>query len=157
MPAQVEIELAVRKPVRGLVREVNGQCGLAGSWRTVDHADPRWAAVRVGPFGRQDRTQLGEFPLPADESGHVVWQLGRDVARPQGAAMLLLCGQRVLEECRFAAQDLLVQSLQLGTGVDAELAREDLADGVVVPQGGGLLSGPVQRHHQLPGKRLVEW
>jgi hypothetical protein len=89
--------------------------------RTVDRRDHHRPAVRIsGP--RDERVQFRELVLPAGKARHVVGKLSRP--RPAGGPNGRLpgrvrggrsgphrCGRR--DERRVAAEDLLVQALQL--------------------------------------------
>ena len=59
-------------------------------------------------------------------------------------------------ETGFVAEDLRLESFELGAGLDSELVDEAGARILVDLQGFGLPARTIQRKHQLPAKRLAE-
>ncbi len=144
---QVGVQLAVREVLAHPVRPVHGQRGLAHSRGPGDHHH-RAGAVRLG----QQRVQLGQFTVPAQEGGGVAGQLRRGRGGAQvgaGAAR----GHRAARRRRFrrtAGQDDLVQPAQFRSWLHAQFGDQHGARGAVGGQRLGRAAGLVQGAHQQP-------
>ncbi len=161
--AQVDVELSVGEAVGDLVRPVHGQGGLADAAHAADRTDHD-RGRRAGMVGQQGSDTV-EFGLSADERGQIGGQLRR-AGRVRGDGAFVdrefwLRGRvrprgRGQVEGGVGAEDALVQVLQGGARVDAQLGRQGGACPVVGLQRLGLSAGPVQRQHEQSAQPLPQ-
>jgi hypothetical protein len=141
---QVDVELSVREGVPCPVRDMDGQRRLAHA------ADARQRRHRHHPaLGRRRRrqhlAQLGHEGHPAGEVRDAGGQLGRAHRRGRG-----LRGQRGrgFREARVRLQDALLEFLEAGPRVHAQLVRQQPPGVRVRGQRLRLPARAVQRQHQ---------
>ncbi len=146
---QVDVELAVGKPVGGGVRHVDGEGRLADTADARDGGDRHHRPVGL----RQFVAEFGHEGGPAGEIGHGRRELRRPGGLGAGCGRVLgrLVGQLVV-----GLQDALLEFGQLGARVDAEFVGEQLAGVGVDGQCLGLPSAAVESEHQQLPQPLAE-
>jgi hypothetical protein len=137
-------DLTIRVPVAQLMPEVHGGRGLADARLAPEHHHRHGAAL--GVRGEQPARRGQHVPM-TDELPDVRRKLvGRGVR-----------GRRPARRDRqLAGQDLLVQPLQLGTGIDAQLGAQQPGHRPVGRQRLGLPLRAIQRRHQLHPEPLPQ-
>ena len=157
---QVHIQLPLGEPVCRLVSPMHRQGGLANPGATVDRGDHHRAPTdRVGVV--EQGSELTEFAGAAHKMRGMGGQLVRH--RPRGCSMGSWrgCGHcfgsaQSRGEGGVGGQDLLVQSVQVGARVEAELVGQAGPQLLVVLDGVGLATTLVQGEHQLAGHPFVQ-
>ncbi len=159
--AEVDEQLAVGVAVGDGVRGVHGQGRLAAAAHAVYRDDMR-AGLRGTSGLFEDVPQLGG---PAGEVAQRVRQRAGDVAGQGGRRGRRGLGRhsgerrwRLLGHGQPGGlpQDVVVELGDARTGVDAQLAVEQIAQPAELLQGLRLPADAVQGEHQLPAQRLVQ-
>jgi len=142
--AQIHVDLAVRKPVRDLVRPRNDRGGLAHTRRSGHRADCRGPPTWFACAARQGV----QFARPANEVRHQRRELARHGSDggERGPAMYR-CRRR--GQRRVGGEDLLLQQPQVGPGLDPELAQQGPPDALKRGERLGLPAVTIQRDHEL--------
>jgi hypothetical protein len=146
---EVGIELAVREGGVETVGQVDRQGRLPDPGRAVDRRDHD-RPVLASRF--EQRAEPFQLAVATGEDRHIEGELGGDGRRPLGIRLgTARPGQRGV-----GGEDRLMQALQLGAWLDAELLDEDSACVLVGLQRLGLTAGTIQRGHELPAQALTE-
>src|SRR5829696_2627730 len=143
------IELAVREGGVETVGQIDREGRLPDPGRAVDRRD-HYRTVLTSGF--EQRPEPFQLAVPTREGRDIEGELGRDRRRPPGVRL----GTTRPSERRVGGEDCLMQALELGAWLDAELLDEDSACVLIGLQRLGLTAGTIQRGHELPAQALTE-